>query len=40
MVRRHLERFRGREVETTGDGFLAVFDGPARAVRCACTITR
>jgi class 3 adenylate cyclase/pimeloyl-ACP methyl ester carboxylesterase len=35
MVRTHLERFRGREVNTTGDGFLAVFDGPARAVQCA-----
>lgn len=30
-----LERHRGREVKTTGDGFLALFDGPARAVRCA-----
>ena len=28
-------RFRGREIQTTGDGFLAIFDGPARAVRCA-----
>ena len=35
VVRRELERFRGREVNTTGDGFLATFDGPARAVRCA-----
>jgi class 3 adenylate cyclase len=35
VVRRELERFRGREVDTAGDGFLAVFDGPARAVRCA-----
>jgi class 3 adenylate cyclase len=34
-VRRELERFRGREVDAAGDGFLAVFDGPARAVRCA-----
>jgi class 3 adenylate cyclase len=34
-VRRNLERFRGREVKTTGDGFLATFDGPARAVQCA-----
>src|SRR5262249_4333299 len=34
-VRRELERFRGREVDTAGDGFLASFDGPARAVRCA-----
>jgi pimeloyl-ACP methyl ester carboxylesterase len=34
-VRRELDRFRGREVDTSGDGFLASFDGPARAVRCA-----
>ncbi|MBB4429340.1 class 3 adenylate cyclase [Bradyrhizobium sp. CIR48] len=34
-VRSELERHRGREVKTTGDGFLALFDGPARAVRCA-----
>jgi pimeloyl-ACP methyl ester carboxylesterase len=34
-VRRELERFRGSEVDTAGDGFLATFDGPARAVRCA-----
>jgi class 3 adenylate cyclase len=34
LVRRELARFRGREVKTTGDGFLATFDGPARAVRC------
>jgi pimeloyl-ACP methyl ester carboxylesterase len=34
-VRRELERFRGREVDTAGDGFLATFDGPARAVSCA-----
>jgi class 3 adenylate cyclase/dienelactone hydrolase len=38
LVRRELERFRGREVKTTGDGFLAVFDGPARAIRCARAI--
>jgi pimeloyl-ACP methyl ester carboxylesterase len=38
MVRKHLERYRGREVTTTGDGFLATFDGPARAIRCACEI--
>jgi class 3 adenylate cyclase len=38
-VRRELERFRGREVDTAGDGFLATFDGPARAVRCALSIT-
>jgi pimeloyl-ACP methyl ester carboxylesterase len=38
MVRRQLERFGGREVNTTGDGFLATFDGPARAIRCATAI--
>jgi len=37
-VRRELERFGGREVKSTGDGFLATFDGPARAVRCAGAI--
>lgn len=37
-VRRQLELYRGREVKTTGDGFLATFDGPARAIRCACAI--
>ena len=34
-ARLELNRFRGREIQTTGDGFLAAFDGPARAVRCA-----
>ena len=34
-VRDQLRRFRGREIQTTGDGFVASFDGPARAVRCA-----
>jgi pimeloyl-ACP methyl ester carboxylesterase len=34
-IRRELDRFQGREVDTAGDGFLARFDGPARAVRCA-----
>jgi class 3 adenylate cyclase len=38
-VRREFARYRGREVKTLGDGFLATFDGPARAVRCACAIT-
>lgn len=38
IVRREIDRFRGREVKTLGDGFLATFDGPARAVRCATTI--
>ena len=37
-VRRLLDRFRGREVNTTGDGFLATFDGPGRAVLCAKAI--
>jgi len=37
-VRIALDRFRGREIKTTGDGFLASFDGPARAVRCALAI--
>lgn len=35
VVRQQIEHFRGREVKTLGDGFLATFDGPARAVRCA-----
>ncbi len=35
LVRQELARFAGEEVDTTGDGFLAVFDGPARAIRCA-----
>ena len=38
LVRRSLERFRGQEVKTTGDGFLATFDGPGRAVTCAAEI--
>jgi pimeloyl-ACP methyl ester carboxylesterase len=38
LVRRELMRFRGREMGTAGDGFLAVFDGPARAIRCAGAI--
>jgi class 3 adenylate cyclase len=38
LVRRALERHRGREVKRTGDGFLATFDGPARALRCASSI--
>jgi pimeloyl-ACP methyl ester carboxylesterase len=37
-VRQQLERHRGREINTTGDGFLASFDGPARAVRCGRAI--
>jgi class 3 adenylate cyclase len=35
IVRAHLARYRGREIKTMGDGFLAMFDGPARGVRCA-----
>ena len=38
VVRREIDRFRGREIKTLGDGFLATFDGPARAVRCATAI--
>jgi class 3 adenylate cyclase len=38
LVRRQLERFRGTEVKTMGDGFLATFDGSARAIACACVI--
>jgi class 3 adenylate cyclase len=37
-VREQLERYRGREVKTTGDGFLATFDGPARGIECARAI--
>src|SRR5579864_713007 len=38
IVRSQLARFRGREVKTVGDGFLATFDGPQRAIRCAVAI--
>jgi class 3 adenylate cyclase len=38
VVRSQLSRFRGREVNTSGDGFLAMFDGPQRAIRCAMSI--
>ena len=38
LVRRELDRFRGEEIDTAGDGFLALFDGPARAIRCALDI--
>ncbi len=38
LVRRQIERFGGHEVRVVGDGFLATFDGPARAVRCALAI--
>ena len=40
MVRQQFNRFRGREIKHTGDGFLATFGGPARAVHCASAITR
>jgi class 3 adenylate cyclase len=40
IIRRNLARFRGHEVKTTGDGFLATFDGPARGVQCAHAITQ
>lgn len=39
VVRRQLLRYAGREIDTAGDGFFASFDGPARAIRCACAIT-
>lgn len=39
-VRHELARFRGTEIATTGDGFLASFDGPARAIRCAVAIVK
>ena len=38
-VRQQLQRFRGNEVKNLGDGFMATFDGPARAVRCAAAIS-
>lgn len=38
LARRQLELFRGREVDTAGDGMFATFDGPARAIRCAASI--
>lgn len=38
LARREVARFRGKEVDTAGDGFFAAFDGPARAVRCACAL--
>jgi class 3 adenylate cyclase len=39
LMRRELERHRGREVKTMGDGFLATFDGPARGIQCARSVT-
>ncbi len=38
LVRAELDRYRGREVRFDGDGVLATFDGPGRAIRCACAI--
>lgn len=38
QVRRRLAEFRGEELDVAGDGFLAAFDGPGRAIRCACAI--
>jgi pimeloyl-ACP methyl ester carboxylesterase len=38
LIRRELIRYRGHEADTAGDGFFASFDGPARAIRCACAI--
>jgi pimeloyl-ACP methyl ester carboxylesterase len=38
LMRKELSAFRGREVDTAGDGLLATFDGPARAIRCACSM--
>jgi class 3 adenylate cyclase len=39
VIRQRLTRFRGKELDTAGDGFFASFDGPARAIRCASAIT-
>jgi YVTN family beta-propeller protein len=39
LVRRELKRFRGREIDTAGDGFFAAFDAPAKGVRCASAIS-
>jgi class 3 adenylate cyclase len=38
LIRRQLLRYRGAELDVAGDGFFARFDGPARAIRCACAI--
>jgi len=40
LVRTYLSRYRGREIDNTGDGFFALFDGPARAIRCAGELVR
>jgi class 3 adenylate cyclase/membrane protein implicated in regulation of membrane protease activity len=39
LVRRELARFQGREIDTAGDGFLAIFDKPAQAIHCACAVS-
>jgi len=39
IVREKLKQFRGQEIDTAGDGFFAIFNGPARAIHCACAIT-
>ncbi|HEY7651091.1 MAG TPA: adenylate/guanylate cyclase domain-containing protein [Methylomirabilota bacterium] len=39
LVREHLSKFRGREIDTAGDGFLSTFDGPARGIRAACAVS-
>lgn len=38
IIRRELKRFRGREIDSVGDSFLAIFDGPERGIRCACAV--
>ncbi len=40
LVRRELARFQGREIDTAGDGFLALFDGPGRAIHCAAAVSQ
>ena len=40
LVRRQLARFRGSEIDAAGDSFLATFDGPARGIRCACSVVQ
>jgi class 3 adenylate cyclase len=40
VVRRQIARYSGKEIDTTGDGFFATFDGPARGIRCACAISQ
>jgi class 3 adenylate cyclase len=40
LIRGELARHRGRELDTAGDGFFAAFDGPARAIRCACAVSK